>query len=354
MQILVDREAFWPRLANDIANATHSVQLQTLSMEGDRAGAGLGTALLGCAAPDRRLSVDSFTRYVLSGRCVYSPAGLFDARVRAEAMRTRALFRRLRAGGVGVRWSSPVGPLLLRLPARNHKKSVVIDSRIAYIGGFNFSDHNFAWHDLMLRWEDPAAAAFLAEDLDATWHGRAERRYGEFDGIELHILDGRSNAIAFDRIFQLVGSARRDIVIHSPYLTFPFCDHLRRSRRRGVAITVISPDVNTVSGMRRYILWEAARSGFDVRFFPRMTHVKAMLIDDRWLILGSSNFDYLSFRAHQEIVAIVRDPATIASFHTVLESDLSLCHREIQGHNETATETSDALNPTISLRGPVD
>jgi cardiolipin synthase len=303
------------------------VQLQTLSLEGDRAGIGLGAALLSCGASDRRLSVDSFTRYVLSGRWVHSPAGLLDARVRAEARRTRALFRRLRAGGVGVRWSSPAGPLLLRLPARNHKKSVVIDDRIAYIGGFNFSDHNFAWHDLMLRMEDPAVATFLAEDLDATWHGRAERRYGEFDGIELHILDGRSNAIAFDRIFQLVASARREIVIHSPYLTFPFCDHLRRSRKRGVDITLISPDVNTVGGMRRYILWESARSGFDVRFFPRMTHVKAMLIDDRWLILGSSNFDYLSFRAHQEIVAIVRDRPTIDSFRAMLDGDLLLCHK---------------------------
>jgi len=47
---------------------------------------------------------------------------------------------------------------------------------------------------------------------------------------------------------------------------------------------------------------------------PGMTHLKAMLIDDRYLVAGSSNFDYLSYRLYQEFIAIITDGRLIADF----------------------------------------
>ena len=55
-----------------------------------------------------------------------------------------------------------------------------------------------------------------------------------------------------------------------------------------------------------------------------MTHLKAMLIDDRYLIAGSANFDYLSYRLYQEIIAIISDPLLIADFRArVMLPDLA-------------------------------
>ena len=55
-----------------------------------------------------------------------------------------------------------------------------------------------------------------------------------------------------------------------------------------------------------------------------MTHLKAMLIDNRYLVAGSSNFDYLSYRLYQEIVAIFRQEELIADFRErVLLPDLA-------------------------------
>ncbi len=69
----------------------------------------------------------------------------------------------------------------------------------------------------------------------------------------------------------------------------------------------------------------AARAGVTVRFYdPRMSHIKAMLVDDEALVVGSSNFDYFSFHTHQEVVATIRDPAVIARYaRDVLQPDLA-------------------------------
>ena len=54
-----------------------------------------------------------------------------------------------------------------------------------------------------------------------------------------------------------------------------------------------------------------------------MIHLKVMLIDDRVLVMGSSNFDMVSYRAEQEIVALVTDAAAIREVtRRVLEPDL--------------------------------
>jgi cardiolipin synthase len=55
-----------------------------------------------------------------------------------------------------------------------------------------------------------------------------------------------------------------------------------------------------------------------------MTHLKAMLIDNKYLIAGSSNFDYLSYRLYQELVAVITDANLIEDFRArVLLPDLA-------------------------------
>ncbi len=96
----------------------------------------------------------------------------------------------LRAGGVGVRFRNPVGWFYAQMPIRNHKKLVAIDSRVVYVGGINFSDHNFAWHDVMLRIEDERLCRFLIEDYEWTWRGVDQATACHLDGVDFHILGG--------------------------------------------------------------------------------------------------------------------------------------------------------------------
>jgi cardiolipin synthase len=326
-EILVDAQEFCARLGEDLAAAKDRAWVQTLSFEGDAAGSWLAGVMHSCPAADRRMIVDSYTRFWLSDRFLFSPRGLSDPVLQAEARATRSMIRGLRAGGVGVRFTAHMGFGLRRLPARDHKKILLIDDHIAYLGGINFSDHNFAWHDLMLRFEDVPVASFLRDDFLATWAGGGDAGRIRFDGIELLSLDGVTNERMLADVLQRIRQARRSVVVHNAYFTFPFCDALREVVGQGVQVTVITPEVNNRAVLKDYMMWESQRSGFSLMLYPeRMSHLKAMLIDDECLITGSSNFDWLTYGYQPELLAVITRPETIELFRRrVLDPDLARC-----------------------------
>lgn len=314
-KILVDAEAFWASLKADILSAQEQVYIQTLSFEGDRVGQNLGEALLASPANDKRLMIDAYTKYKISDRFLYSLPNLRDPELQQEAKDTWQLVDRLNHNGVAVKFINPVGLLFSKFADRNHKKMIVIDRRILYIGGINFSEHNFDWHDMMLRIEDPRMAEFLTDDFVATWQGDNKQGFQQFDGWELYLFNGRDNAQLFARFFELIESARESIIIETPYLSFPFYDRLRTAQKKGVNISFITSDVNNWAVYDNYTRWETRRSGIDLYLYgDRMTHLKSMLIDDRYLIIGSSNFDLFSYYFQQDIIAICEDPSLIQDF----------------------------------------
>ena len=324
IDLLVDFDAFWNSLAQDLQSAKDEVLVQTFSFEGDQVGRCLARAMIESKARDRRILADSFSRIVLSDKCLYAPGNWFDRQLRQEFAATKELHAELQAQGINTKYGNSLGPSPRRLLTRNHKKLVVIDGRIAYIGGINFSEHNAAWHDMMLRIEDSEAARFLRQDFLGCWNGKSVSRNGSFPGAELHTLDGRSNRAVFSHVLERIENARNSIFIASPYISFPFYDSLRDASRRGVFITMLTPRANNWRFFTDYARWESSRCGINLRLYSKgMSHLKAMLIDDRELIVGSSNFDYLSYRIYEEIVAIISDPQVIADFRAqVMEPDL--------------------------------
>jgi cardiolipin synthase len=314
-ELLVNFNEFWMRLSADIASAQRSVFVQTFAFEGDTVGQKLSQALLSSAAPDKRVLADSFTRIVLSDRFKYSPANYFDKELRQEANQTSAMMSELRSAGVQIRFTNPYGVSPRTLLSRNHKKLIVIDARVAYIGGINFSEHNAAWHDMMLRLDDADAVRFLADDCESSWLGKDRLASIRTDDLEVFTLDGRQNRPAFQRVLDLIDGAQDSIFVESPYITFPFYEHLREATRRGVDVKIVTPEANNWSYFANYARLESARSRIDLRLYcDGMSHLKAMLIDDKYLVAGSSNFDYFSYRIYQEIVAIFTDARLVSDF----------------------------------------
>lgn len=324
-ELLVDFGEFWSRLSEDIRSARQSVFVQTFAFEGDTVGKQLSDALLSSAATDKRILADSFTRVVLSDRFRYSPANIFDEKLRQEARETAAMMRELKGAGVEVRFTNPFGLSPRRLLSRNHKKLIVLDDATAYIGGINFSEHNAAWHDMMLRVEDETVARFLREDFVATWNGHDRVTHRQFEGIEFFTADGRANRVAFQRVLDLIDAAGLSIFVESPYITFPFYERLRAATRRGVDVKIVTPENNNWGFFANYARLESARSEIDLRLFKGgMSHLKAMLIDNQYLIAGSSNFDYLSYRVHQELLAVITIPEIVSDFKArVMAPDLA-------------------------------
>ncbi len=325
IQIQVDADEFWPSLKKDIRSAKECVYVQTLSFEGDSVGEALAEELSSSSAPDRRVIVDEFyTLHRINDNFLHNPKHWFDTGLRKERDKTRAMHGALEKKGIGVRLVNPTGPIGVKFLKRNHKKIIVVDDRVAYIGGMNFTEHNFAWHDMMLRIEDPKLTQFLKNDFLETWGGRNANTSHSFDGMQLYRLDGVTNRKAFQPIIDLIASAKESVYIISPYIAYPFYEALRKAVEAGAKVVLVTPDQNNWRTMREYVIWESVRAGVDLRLYQgRMMHLKAMLIDNRYLIAGSSNFDFLSSEIMPEVVAVITDEPTIAEFkRKVLHVDL--------------------------------
>ncbi|PYS21066.1 MAG: phosphatidylserine/phosphatidylglycerophosphate/cardiolipin synthase family protein [Acidobacteria bacterium] len=314
-ELLVDFNEFCSRLREDIAGARRLVFVQTFAFEGDSVGKQLAAALASSSAPDKRVLADSFTRIVLSDRFKYSPANFFDRELRNEAHETATMISELKQAGVQIGFTNPYGLSPRKLLSRNHKKLIIIDHDVAYLGGINFSEHNAAWHDMMLRIDNAEAVDFLSDDFAASWNGEDRLARELTNDLELFTLDGRRNRPFFQRVLDLIDEARDSIFVESPYITFPFYEHLRDATRRGVDVKIVTPKANNWSYFANYARLESARSQIDLRLYrDGMSHLKAMLIDDEYLVAGSSNFDYFSYRIYQEIVAVFTDAHLIADF----------------------------------------
>lgn len=310
-ELFVGSGPFWEQARRDMQAARKRLLVQAMTFEGDSAGSAVAAAVVASKASVRRVLVDDYSRHVINDRFV---ALTCDPAVHAEARATRAMFGSIQQGGAELRITNFVGKNPFAYPLRNHKKLILADG-VAWIGGINFSDHNFAWHDMMLRIEDDEVADWLAGAFDNDWEGRPQTSVGEFgDALQLLNLDGRGNAAAFAPLLAQFGAATRSIELISAYPSFPFIDALADTARRGVPVTIYTPRANNKPIMRDYLLGAATRSGINIRLLPEMTHVKAALIDGEVLVAGSSNFDFVSVRANAEYVAWIRDPDLIADF----------------------------------------
>jgi cardiolipin synthase len=322
--LLVGSGEFWNRLTDDLENASQRTYLQTFSFEGDRVGTALGRALERCPAADRRLLVDGYSLLYHSDRIIPGPAWL-NRSFRREVKLTHYWVRRLRDGGAGVRFGNRIGPTPVKLIRRNHKKLAVIDDRIAYFGGINFSDHNFAWHDMMFRVEDPDLAHLMALDFRRSWGGDPVALDRWVGPLRVILLSGRGNANGMRPILEGMSSARRSIDVVSPYLSHPFTEHLGAACRRGVRVRVLTPRENNKANLARHILHTAHLYGFEVFHHPHgMSHMKAMLIDDELLVVGSSNLDFMGYHILEDVLVMTRDRAMVDAFiKRVWEPDLA-------------------------------
>jgi cardiolipin synthase len=311
--LLVGSSRFFEAFAADAATATERVWVQTLSFEGD-AGEALTELFEASGAADRRLIVDDFNRWTQQDRFTVLPGNMADPELRRHVARTRSLEDRIRASGTRLMYANPAGFWKLRAAYRNHKKILIVDDRVAYIGGINFSDHNFAWHDLMIRITDPDIVALLARDMEHTWAGRDVGVHESFPGKDLILLDGKSNERWFQPVIDLLEGARRSIRVQSAYISMPFTQILGRAAARGVDVTILGAGETNRQYLNRYTAWESWRHGFELRLLPQMTHMKAIVVDDEVLIAGSANFDHLSYHVLQEVVAIITDPGLRAQF----------------------------------------
>ena len=206
---------------------------------------------------------------------------------------------------------------------RDHRKILVIDDKISYIGSANITGYNLNWRELCLRMEGELAISFkkvFLENFNAfnqyfitkkVTYTRTIRS-GNFEIIR------DVPSLQFQRLrkryTQLIKQAGHSVVIETPYFLPGFL--LRKAMldasRRGVSIKVIMPkhsDVGMVDLLRNKYLGLLHNAGINLLFYlPHNLHAKLLMIDDEIFSISSANFDFRSFRYQYEIALIGSEP----------------------------------------------
>ncbi len=199
---------------------------------------------------------------------------------------------------------------------RNHRKLLIIDDRISYIGSSNITGYNLNWRESVLRMDDEISKVFkklFLQDykiynryfFSKAYYTLPKKKEG-FEIVRDVPMIARKKIN--DKFIRLIKKADHSVWIETPYFLPGFM--LRKAMvdaaQRGVDVVVIMPrksDVNLVDILRNKYLGPLHKRGVRFLFYePNNLHAKLILIDKMFFGIGSSNFDYRSFRYMFEIM----------------------------------------------------
>lgn len=320
---MLGSQAFMERLKVVADKAENTLLAQAMTFEGDQAGKWLIDVMKASPAKEKRLLIDAYSKVVINDHFVKSLKYFKDEDFRNEVKETSKLIAHARSHGIEVKFTNPLGWLGQKYPLRNHKKMVIADSNTSFLGGINFSDHNFAWHDMMVEMNDKQLGECLTQDFNRTWDGSNQSATFKTDEGQLYLFNGSKSTGLYNDFFEHIKGAKSSVEIISPYISEPLLGVLRSVAADDVKITIVSPQENNKSIFKNIILAEQQKGYFELKEYPGMSHMKAILIDGKKLIFGSSNYDLVSFYFEQEVVFVSEDSSLIEEFCEKVMSEVS-------------------------------
>lgn len=317
--LLVDGRAIFAAMFDAIKEAKDHIHLETYWLNDDKVGHKLADLLLERSAAGVQV------------RLIYDSIG--------SLKNTAEYFDRLRAGGVQVHEFHPVEDLRFwQLTHRDHRKLLIVDGKVAFTGGINFSD---------VYSSDPSSGKPEEQDAESNWRDTQVQIEGpavaEFQKLFLRIWaeEEGENLLGEPNLFPQLDNAGQELVrvvastggedeyeIYKMYIATMSLAH----RRVWVTQAYFSPNDQFIEALK-----EAARSGIDVRILlpgfsdhkmvlysshaqyagllgagvklyernDRLLHSKTAVIDGLWSTVGSSNLDYQSFLHNNEVNAVI-------------------------------------------------
>ena len=338
-------EEFFPALVRACEHARAEIYLETYIFALDDTGHHVKAALRRAAA--RGVTVHVLVDWLGTGQAV-----------------VMALKEELDA--VGVRFAC-FNPWFRKGIARTHRKLVVIDRRLAFLGGLNINDDLLSDDGSRLplpapRWDfavsvsGPLVAGIHAEAVSLWARQQPQTLRRRFENLRrlyaqrfqplrqveqaaLVVRDNLRNRNTIQRaLLQALGHAHQTAWLVTPYFApgRKLRKALMHAAQRGVKVTLLI-------GVGQFRLQDAVAQSF----YPRLLragvkiveyrrtqlHAKVAVIDDHWATIGSSNFDGLSLFVNHEANVIVRDPTF----------SQALCKSIAQGVSEGVMVSADQV-----------
>lgn len=358
VRVIGSVESFIDELLSAIAAAKEHIHLQFYIFEDDRLGTCVRDALIAKA------------REGVEVRVIYDSVGCLGV--------SHSFFDEITIAGGHVEaflkvWFPILGD---RVNYRNHRKVVVIDGKLGYIGGCNIADRYVSgtetgcWRDTMLAIQGCAVyglqTSFLIDWYFATNSLVSGKRY--FPPIEQHgdamLQVAQSNPVGGNRVIMsalimLLGAARKYVYIQTPYLalTDPMILAIRNAALSGVDVRLMIPfrSDSRISDFASFsYLGTLLEAGVRVYLFKGgMLHCKTVVSDDKVSSAGSANFDFRSFYYNFEVNALVYDEAVACEMRALFIADEKSCVQLTEQNYEARSFARRCAESAARLFSPI-
>jgi cardiolipin synthase A/B len=329
VDILTNGECFYPAMLEAIRGARETIHMECYIFKKGEVGDAFVEALAGRARAGVRVTI------------VMDAIGSFGA--------FRRLGKPLRAAGARVAaYQRFTWYRLSRLNNRTHRELLVIDGSIAFVGGAGIADwwlkrarRGPRWRDTMARIEGPVVsdiAGIVAENwmeccgeiLTGANLYKADRTVGDVAAFAVKSSPA-DRATSSRALYQtVVEGSNGKVLISTPYFLpdKAFRRAIRRVAGRGVCMMVVVPGPNTdqrwVRLASRRMYGQMLEAGVRVfEYQPGMTHVKSLLVDDLWAVIGTTNLDNRSFEHNDEVNLAIRNREVTARLTRDFECDVA-------------------------------
>jgi len=327
VELLIDGAATFDSVFQSIDEATESIWVQFFIIHDDRLGRTLSDKLI-CAA---RRGVQCRVLYDQVGS--KSLASSWAENLRREGIAVEPFVTNRQFGRN------------FQINFRNHRKLVITDSRVAFLGGLNVGDEYMGWsrrfgpwRDTHLRIEGPAVAGFqlsFLEDWNYTTDEIAPLRLpspslthgGKATIFPIASGPAENWSICPAVYLSTIHCATRRLWIASPYFvpSSPLFYAICHAAIRGVDVRIILPRMadHILPWLSSFTYYPKLReAGVKVwRYEPGFMHQKVLLADDDMALVGSINFDYRSFMLNFELSAAVQDEKFAADVEAMFLAD---------------------------------
>lgn len=321
-------------LLNDIKNAKESINVLYFIIHDDNAGNELVNLLTQKAKEGVKVKV------------IYDAIGSLNTPFR--------MFKQLKKAGGEVNRFFPLKPgTLLHANYRNHRKIVVIDSKIGYTGGMNIGDEYLGLHKKLKPWRDThmriqgSSVLSLQLRFFMDWYyvtnskvdllrNLSEKNFPITNGpgnVGMQIVSSGPD-VPVEEIklgfIKMINSAKKSIYIQTPYLIpdKPVLEALQIASASGVEVNVMlpnMPDKFFVYAVTFSFIQQMLDYGVNVYLYKGFLHSKMMVIDENLVTLGSTNFDIRSFSLHFEVNAFIYNEKTAIECSKIFKKDLENC-----------------------------
>lgn len=256
----------------------------------------------------------------------------------------------LKKAGIEFAWLRPLRWYTLHKAAqRSHVRSIVVDGRVGYTGGFGLADywlgdghHEDKWRETNVRFEGPSVAALQAAFASGWAEATGELLTGDMffpaaafaDGGNvnaglMHSIPSIGSTSAERYLALSIAGARKTLYITNSYFVpnDDFCNLLIKAVKRGVDVRVLTvgskTDVKTTWYAGRALYERLLSKGVRIyEYKPTMMHAKTIVVDGLFSAIGSMNFDNRSLAFNNEAQVLSLDPGVGQRMNSIFMDDL--------------------------------